>query len=262
MMDNGVLSKNLVNWKLLFILFIACVISSMLVIPYSLALTSNEVQITPIMWFLSIVQNIILFALATFFGLLLSKPIGMGSPILQRLLERKNQAKELKALLLPSICLGLLAGILIVLLDIIFKRFIPELSSVEVSSPAVWKAFLASFYGGIAEEVLLRLFLLSLFVWITFKIKKNKDGNPTVFGVWLSIFFAAIVFGLGHLPATSQIMPLSGIVIIRAVVLNGIGGIIFGWLYWKKGLESAMISHFSADIVLHIITPLLASFFV
>jgi len=37
--------------------------------------------------------------------------------------------------------------------------------------------------------------------------------------------------------------------------LNGIGGIIFGWLYWKKGLESAMISHFSADIVLQVIFP-------
>jgi membrane protease YdiL (CAAX protease family) len=66
---------------------------------------------------------------------------------------------------------------------------------------------------------------------------------------------------LGHLPVTSQITALTGTVVIRAIVLNGIGGIIFGWLYWKKGLESAMIAHFSADIVLHIIFPLAASFF-
>jgi membrane protease YdiL (CAAX protease family) len=132
------------------------------------------------------------------------------------------------------------------------------LQLLNVSIPA-WKAFLASFYGGIAEEVLLRLFLVSLFAWIVFKIKKTKDGEPTVFGIWLSIVLAAIVFGLGHLPATAQITPLTEIVIIRAIVLNGIGGIIFGWLYWKKGLESAMIAHFSADIVLHIITPFAAS---
>jgi len=37
--------------------------------------------------------------------------------------------------------------------------------------------------------------------------------------------------------------------------LNGIGGMVFGWLYWKKGLEFAIISHFSADIVLQIIVP-------
>jgi membrane protease YdiL (CAAX protease family) len=130
----------------------------------------------------------------------------------------------------------------------------------EVSVSA-WKAFLASFYGGIAEEILLRLFLVSLFVWITFKIKRTKDGKPTNFGIWLSIIVAAIIFGLGHLPATAQITSVTGLVIIRAVVLNGIGGIIFGWLYWKKGLESAIIAHFSADMVLHIITPLVASFF-
>jgi len=38
--------------------------------------------------------------------------------------------------------------------------------------------------------------------------------------------------------------------------LNGLGGLAFGWLYWKQGLESAMMAHFLADIVLHVITPL------
>jgi membrane protease YdiL (CAAX protease family) len=46
--------------------------------------------------------------------------------------------------------------------------------------------------------------------------------------------------------------------VIKVILLNAVGGIIFGWLYWKKGLESAMISHFSADIVLHVILPLIA----
>jgi membrane protease YdiL (CAAX protease family) len=31
------------------------------------------------------------------------------------------------------------------------------------------------------------------------------------------------------------------------------GGIAFGWLYFKYGLESAMVAHFSADIVIHVI---------
>jgi membrane protease YdiL (CAAX protease family) len=42
-------------------------------------------------------------------------------------------------------------------------------------------------------------------------------------------------------------------VILRAVLLNGLGGIVFGYLYWKRGLEAAMIAHFSADIVLHVL---------
>ena len=251
--------KNLINWKMFFILLIACIISSLLVIPYSLALVSSEVKVTPINILLSAVQNLVLFSAVIFFGLFLSQKAGMGMPILQGVLEGKNQSKALKSLTLPSIGLGIAAGLLIVLLSIPFNRLIPEFQN--MSQPiSPWKALLASFYGGIAEEVLLRLFLVSLFVWISMKIKKTKDGLPTDIGIWLSIVLSAVVFGLGHLPATAQIVPLTGIVITRAIVLNGIGGIIFGWLYWKRGLESAIMAHFSADIVLHIITPFIISF--
>ena len=252
--------KKLINWKLFFILTVTCVITACMVLPYSLALTSAEIKITPVFFLLTAAQNLVLFAVVVFFGLLLSKQLSLGLTILPGLLEGENKSKELKVILLPSIVLGVLAGVLIVLLSIPFNRLIPEFQDISISIPA-WKALLASFYGGIAEEVLLRLFVVSLLVWITFKIKKT-NGRPTDFGIWFSIVLAAVIFGLGHLPATAQIVPLSGIVITRAIVLNGIGGIIFGWLYWKKGLESAIIAHFSADIVLHIITPFVISLFV
>jgi len=208
------------------------------------------------MLLLSIIQSIVLFSVVIFFGLVLSKHIGMGMPILQNTLEGKKQDKTLKSIIGPSVLWGILSGLLIVLLSIPFNELIPELNLLNVSV-TLWKSFLAAFYGGIAEEILLRLFLVSLFVWITWKIKKTKNGTPTDFGVWLSIILAAVFFGLGHLPATAQITTLNGIVILRAILLNGTGGIVFGWLYWKKGLESAMLAHFSADIVLHTIIPLI-----
>jgi len=58
-------------------------------------------------------------------------------------------------------------------------------------------------------------------------------------------------FGLGHLPATAAIMPLPPELVARALVLNGIPGLVFGVLYRGNGLESAMLAHFSTDIVLH-----------
>jgi hypothetical protein len=67
---------------------------------------------------------------------------------------------------------------------------------------------------------------------------------------------AAVLFGLGRLPILTLLVPLTPLVIARTVVLNGLLGIIFGWLYWKRGLEAAMISHFSADIVLHVLLAL------
>ena len=41
------------------------------------------------------------------------------------------------------------------------------------------------------------------------------------------------------------------------MLLNGVGGMLFGWLYWKHGLMAAMLAHFSADIVLHVAVPLM-----
>jgi hypothetical protein len=54
----------------------------------------------------------------------------------------------------------------------------------------------------------------------------------------------------------SLLVPLTPLVITRTVVLNGLIGIAAGWLFWKRGLETAMISHFSADIVLHVLLAL------
>ena len=98
---------------------------------------------------------------------------------------------------------------------------------------------------------------MTLLVWIFFKIKKTEDGKPTNADMWLAIILAAVIFGIGHLPTLLAITTPSPLLIVRTIVINCVAGIIFGWLYWKKGLESAMISHFSADIVLHVILPLI-----
>lgn len=119
----------------------------------------------------------------------------------------------------------------------------------------LWKGFLASFYGAISEEIVMRLFLMTLIVWIIFKIRKTEDGKPTTLGIWIAIIVSAVIFGLGHLPITGSITSITPLIIGRAVLLNGVGGIVLGWLYWKKGLESAMMGHFSADIVLNVIYP-------
>ena len=37
--------------------------------------------------------------------------------------------------------------------------------------------------------------------------------------------------------------------------------IAFGWLYWRRGILLAMVAHFSADIVLHVLPPLVAPLF-
>jgi membrane protease YdiL (CAAX protease family) len=253
--------KKIINWKLFFILLAASVITSLMVLPYALTLSSANIVITPVLLIAQMIQSIVLYSLAIFLGLFLYKRVSFTMPILEGSLKGKEAKNYLKSILGISIGLGVLAGILIIILSLPFGQMSSSFLQAEVSV-STWKSLLASFYGGISEEILLRLCLMTLLVWVTFKIKRGKDDKPTAIGIWIAIIISSILFGLGHLPVTSAITAITPLVVIRAIVLNGVGGIIFGWLYWKKGLESAMIAHFSADIVLHVITPLVALMFI
>jgi membrane protease YdiL (CAAX protease family) len=102
----------------------------------------------------------------------------------------------------------------------------------------------------------MRLFLMSLLVWIISFAGRKKAVQVSSGVVWTAIVGAAILFGIGHLPFTATITALSPYIIARALLLNGAAGIIFGWLFWKKGLEAAMAAHFTADIFLFVILPL------
>jgi membrane protease YdiL (CAAX protease family) len=99
------------------------------------------------------------------------------------------------------------------------------------------------------EELQLRLFLMTLLVWMFGAFGRRR---PQAGGYWIAIVIAALLFGAGHLPAASTLWGLSEIVVFRTIVLNAIAGLAFGWLYWQRGIEMAMLGHFSADIVLHV----------
>jgi membrane protease YdiL (CAAX protease family) len=73
--------------------------------------------------------------------------------------------------------------------------------------------------------------------------------------MWFAILAAALVFGALHLPAMRGLVPLTGVVAARTVTLNAIGGVVFGWLYWKYSLGAAMTAHGAADLVLRGAAP-------
>lgn len=262
MLTMGVQMKKLINWKLFGILLGASIFSIIAIIPYVLTLQANLLSKLPMplhtLLFLQILQNVILFSIFIFVGLYLAKRVGLGMPILESWLEGKEAKTYLKSILGISIGLGVLVGVLLIGIDFLFSVFTKPITVVQIilPPPPIWQGFLACFYGGICEEVAMRLFFMTWLVWIFYKIKKTREGKPTNLDVWLAIIISAILSGLGHLPITSVLIPITPLIVVRAIILNAPAGIIFGWLYWKKGLESAMISHFSADIILHVVFPL------
>ncbi len=247
--------KNVINWKLFFILLVASVIANLMVLPYTMTITSTPASLfTPFVIFASVIQSIIQFSITIFIGLFLAKQIGFGFPILESWLKGESAGSRKKSILAISIGAGVLGSALVIVFSLLYVPFPDLLRQSGVTVP-FWQGFLAIFYGGIGEEILFRLFLMSLLVWISFKIKKTSTRTPTSIGIWLAIVISAVLFGLGHLPAASSYVTINALTVTEAIVNNGIIGIVCGWLYWQRGLESAMIAHFSADVVLHLIVP-------
>lgn len=197
---------------------------------------------------LIVAQSALMYAIVALVGVFIYRRAGFRLPIFEKLLGLEIEDRvEWKSWLTMSLGGGLLVGLLIIFGDYLFLQLGSPLSLLESPLPAWWKGMLGAFSAGVGEELMFRLFTMTLIVMLTTKIFRT---NRTV-AVWLSIVIVAILFGIMHLPATAAVVGLSPLVIIRALLLNGIGGVAFGWLYWRQGLESAMAAHFLTDIVVH-----------
>lgn len=253
------LAHRRLTWKVFGVLMAGALVGISAVMPYAFTLAGPLPPLPIPLWLLvvlQIVQNLLLCAVAAGLGLWLGGKVGLGAPILRAWLAReRDAASRFRSLLVPAMLAGVVSAVAILILELgVFVRRLPVGGEI-LSGPPPWQGFLASFYGGINEEILLRLGVMTVLVWLGAKLVRTDAPGAGV--IWTANVLAALLFGLGHLPATAGIMPLTALVVIRALVLNGLAGVVFGWLYWRRGLLGAMVAHFSADIVLHVLAPML-----
>jgi len=241
-----------------FALWLASILSTILLLPYIFDLQREVIAKStlslPILGLLSVIQTAFLLAVAIFLGLKLSKSINL--PTLEFFESKAGFNKNFKSVFKLGVPIGIIVALVIKFGDLFFSKFIPQIIASADQIP-FWKNILVPFYGGIVEELLTRLFLVSLLAWLLGKIFRVKEVVKNNSIMWVSIIVAAVLFGLGHLPATASITQITPVIVLRAILLNGIGGVVFGWLYWKKGLEYGMVAHFFTDVFLIAILPLL-----
>lgn len=72
--------------------------------------------------------------------------------------------------------------------------------------------------------------------------------------MWTAIVVSAVLFGVGHIPALAQAVSLTPALVARTVLLNAVAGFLFGWLYWRRSLEVAMVAHASFHVPLVVLS--------
>ena len=187
------------------------------------------------------VQNLIFVVIAAAMGAAIAHRVGLHAPLFEALASGGPVAPAVISQLMPAIGLGG-AGALVFLLAY-YKVFRPRFDESAIASERLrFEIGIVArmMQGGILEEIMFRWGLMSALGWVGAGIV----GGPTRLVMWAAIVVAGVLFGLAHLPSTRLAgVKMSPVVIQTAVVLNLWGGIVFGWLFWRYGLLSAMIAH-------------------
>lgn len=209
--------------------------------PKLLAEVVAQVGSTDVLVVITALQTCMYGAFCGFFGYILADKIGLIKPF------KFEKAPLIKTLIFAAITAGLLVADYWISGGIYPQ--IKEVTEIGVSFSSIISAI---FYGGIIEELMMRLFSMSLIVFIVWKVffrKKTKEEIPTAVFVVVNILIA-LVFAAGHLPATvSMFTVLTPYLLVRCFLLNGVGGILFGNLYRKHGIQYAILCHMGAHII-------------
>ena len=207
---------------------------------------------------LSVVQSSVLLAIAVFAGLWASRKLGLRTPIITAVLTRTAAPKGWRWSLLLALAIGIVMALAVEALDYMVFAPIPSVAELiraagtGSAKPNAWQSLLATFYGAFDEEILVRLGLMSLLA-LTFRtllriLGRNREGALPSGVFWAANIIAAVLFGLGHLPSTAALAPLSSALVVRAILLNGTLGLVFGTLYRRYRLEWAMVSHLAVGL--------------
>jgi membrane protease YdiL (CAAX protease family) len=156
-----------------------------------------------------------------------------------------------------AVGIGIIGGVLIVVLDAVMMPFVAQdlpQSVLGAPRPTVLDVLayvpVRFLYGGITEELMLRFGLMSVLAFVGWRVTGRRADGPQPGVVRAAIVIAAVLFGLGHLPALAQSADLTPALVVRTVLLNAVAGVLFGWLYWRRSLEAAMVAHASFHVPL------------
>jgi membrane protease YdiL (CAAX protease family) len=202
---------------------------------------------------LLVLQNLealVVCAVAAYAGVRFAPRARLDAPWLRATAERRERPAGFGSMAIEAAAIGSVTAIAVTAVALMLRSSVPH----ELWRPppgGFWTRASSAFYGGIAEETIVRWGLLSTLV-----VLLQRAGARRPF--WPATVLAALIFGALHLPAVAFIrIPMTAGVIAHVLLGNGIAGIVFGWMFRRRGLEGAMVSHGVADVWLQAALPAL-----
>ncbi len=189
----------------------------------------------------SAVSSAVYTVVCGFFGYILAEKLGLMRPL------RFQKATLVRVLLIAAF-----GGAVLSLDAWTFAQWIPQLKDSYAAAgsfdASTWIA--SVLYGGVTEEIMIRLFLMSGLALLGWKLFFRKaEQVPEIVFIAANII-SALVFAAGHLPATTALFgELTPLILLRCFLLNGAAGLLFGRFYRKYGIQYAILAHMLFHLV-------------
>jgi hypothetical protein len=220
-------------------------VASLLLVPFEALAPSPIPHFT--LRALAAIQPAILTVLAVLLGEVTARRVGLRAPLVDAWISGAGSGRIFRRQIGPAMAAGAAVAAILIAYSLTVGQ--------SLVSGAGAKARLASFdlplatkllYGGITEELLTRWALVSLFAWVGWRFTGCRERTSTAV-LAASVVLAAVLFGAGHLPLLFLIAPSANLMTVLAVLAaNVLPGMLFGWLYVRRGLEAAVIAHMTA----------------
>ena len=241
-MQTMALVANASKWKLGGAMWVAGTIgvlaATFMMVPVFLSQHPPRNPLRVPVWVVSLAasaQTALFLALFIWCGVVFASRVGLSAPGFYAIATGRSWAAALRPQLLPGLLGGLAAAVIPWYLTSHGLIF-------EIHSPR--SLLMAVFYGGITEEIFMRWGLMTLLVWLGWRFLQKSSGQPSTGVVWAAIVVSAVIFAAGHLPAARLLVGhLTGTSIASVIAGISVFGVVVGYLYWRYGLESAMICH-------------------
>lgn len=196
-------------------------------------------------------QILVIYGLVALAGLRLARARGLEPAPLFSAIWANRRPDRFALPATWAFSTGTLCGLGLVGAVTLIKRVLPHTLPKVMHPSSFWGGLLASATASFGEEILCRLFLLSAILRVL-----PASSRCTV----IAVIASSLLFGALHAPTASFIF--GGLQNVPAfswvwmLSLNGLVGVACAVWYLRVGIGGAILVHFGADLVWHVLSPL------
>lgn len=177
------------------------------------------------------------------------RPVGSGTPFNLATLSKEPRARLRREWwVAPLIGIGV-AGAVVAVDQVFFAgettRRMPALT--EHPAPA-WRPLLA-LGGALYEALVFRVVAASMVAWLAYLMLARAHQSAPRVSQLLGVIAAAVLVGLWHVGRPEDA--------VRVVTVNVVANVVYGWLYFARGLEFSVLAHAVATACLFLVVPAL-----